>query len=135
MKANKMSIIIIGDGAVGKTSILKCFDKRPVPVSHIKTTGIDFIMHKTQLDGAPLEVKFWDTAGQENFKTMTYSFYAKADGIIVAFDVSSETSFNNCNGWIQSILKHKGPGICKILVGNKADLINLQEKCVQDDRA
>ena len=87
------------------------------------------------MDGTPLEVKFWDTAGQSCFTTLTYSFYAKADGIIVAFDITSETSFNNCNMWIQSILKHKGTGVCKILIGNKADLIELQDKCVQDDQA
>ena len=91
-----MNIIIIGDGEVGKTSILKYFDKRVAPTAHIRTTGIDYIMHKTEREGNALEVKLWDTAGQEQFKTLTYSFYAKADAIIVTFDLTSEKSFGNC---------------------------------------
>jgi GTPase SAR1 family protein len=51
LKSHKMSIIIIGDGEVGKTSILKYFDKKKAPTAHIRTVGVDFILHKTQRDG------------------------------------------------------------------------------------
>jgi len=45
MKSHKISIIIIGDGEVGKTSILRYFDRRKAPLAHIRTVGIDYITH------------------------------------------------------------------------------------------
>jgi len=59
----KMDIMIIGDGSVGKTSILKMFDKRQFSKSHIKTIGLDFIKTTYEADGHKLDVKLWDTAG------------------------------------------------------------------------
>ena len=67
-------------------------------------------------------IKIWDTAGQERFKTLTQSFYKKADGVVMAYDVTDRKSFENIRGWIDSINKHATVGIPKILVGNKIDL-------------
>ena len=120
-----MSIIIIGDGEVGKTSILKYFDKGKAPSAHIRTVGVDYITHLTQREGNDINVKLWDTAGQERFRTLTYQFYKQADGIIIAFDLTNKESFKNVKLWIQSIYKNLGQGdeVQKILVGNKLDLI------------
>ena len=64
----------------------------------------------------------WDTAGQERFKTITYSFYKQADGVIIAYDVTSEESFRSVKTWIDSIYEHADPRIAKVLCGNKIDL-------------
>jgi small GTP-binding protein len=61
--SGKMNIIIIGDGEVGKTSILKFFDKRKAPSAHIRTVGVDYISHNTEREGNSIQVKLWDTAG------------------------------------------------------------------------
>ena len=59
-----MSIIIVGDGKVGKTSILKRFDKRQFQPQHIRTIGVDFIATQYKSDdGTEVQVKLWDTAG------------------------------------------------------------------------
>lgn len=58
-----MNIMIIGDGKVGKTSILKMFDKKKFSQDHIKTIGVDFIKTTYEKDGHTLDVKLWDTAG------------------------------------------------------------------------
>ena len=91
--APRINIIIIGDGEVGKTSMLRYFDKRKAPAAHRRTVGIDYITHETTVDGNPVQVKLWDTAGQERFRTLTYQFYKSADGIIVAFDLTNQVSF------------------------------------------
>ena len=120
-----MAIIIVGDGKVGKTSILKRLDKRQFVSQYIRTTGVDFIQTTyTSEKGDEVRVKFWDTAGQDRFRNLTYSFYRQADGIIVAYDVTSLESFKNTRTWISSIQKIvKADEMPRILVGNKTDLI------------
>ena len=103
MKANKISIIIIRDGEVGKTSVLRYFDKRQIPTQHIKTTGIDYILHKTEVEGNPLEVKLWDTAGQERFRNITVSYFRGAHGIVLVYDVSDRKTFENVVYWAETI--------------------------------
>ena len=119
-----MAIIIVGDGKVGKTSILKRFDKRQFVTQHIRTTGVDFIQTSYMSEqGSEIQVKLWDTAGQDRFRHLTYSFYRQADGIIVTFDLTSLESFKNTRTWITSIYKIvKANEMPKILVGNKTDL-------------
>ena len=87
------------------------------------TLGLDFVTRKfTASDGNEYQVKIWDTAGQERFKTLTYSFYKKADGVIMAFDTTDTKSFDNIKNWVDSINQHAEKGVPKILVGNKIDL-------------
>ena len=124
----KVNIMIIGDGAVGKTSLLSFFDTRKFNKNHIRTVGLDHVKcnHKTKDGQADLDVKLWDTAGQERFKTMTYQFYKNADAIIIAFDLTSQDTFLSVTNWLQSIFKHKSEDIPKVLVGNKVDLLDVQ---------
>ena len=58
-----MSIIVIGDGEVGKTSLLKAYDEKKFTNQHVKTVGVDFIRKNVEIEGVPVEVKLWDTAG------------------------------------------------------------------------
>ena len=69
-----MNVIIIGDGEVGKTSILNWYDNRKFNKNHIRTVGLDSVrkIYKTRDGAAELDVKLWDTAGQERFHNMTY---------------------------------------------------------------
>ena len=123
MQSYKMNIIIVGDGKVGKTSILKRFDKRQFQQQHIRTIGVDFIQAQYKAkDETEVQVKLWDTAGQDRFRNLTYQFYRQADGIIITFDLTSVESFKNTRTWIQSIHKIKSATLPKILVGNKLDL-------------
>ena len=75
-------------------------------------------------DNKVIPVKIWDTAGQERFKTITYSFYRQAQGVLIAFDVTNRESFENVKNWIDSIDNHAKPNIQKVLIGNKIDLVD-----------
>lgn len=59
----KISIIVIGDGEVGKTSLLKNYNDKKFTNQHVKTIGVDFIKKNITIDGVDIEVKLWDTAG------------------------------------------------------------------------
>ena len=118
----KMHIMILGDGAVGKTSILKQYANQKFTNQHIKTLGVDFIQTQHRRGETTYDVKIWDTAGQERFHTITYQFYRQANGMIIAFDITNHESFQNVKTWMNSIYKHGDPSIAKVLVGNKIDL-------------
>ncbi len=68
----KMHVMILGDGAVGKTSIIKQYGNAKFTSQHIRTIGVDFIQTKYKKGDQEFDVKIWDTAGQERFKTITY---------------------------------------------------------------
>ena len=92
--------MMIGDGEVGKTSILKWYDKRKFNQAHIRTGGLDQISVTRTIDGNEFKVVFWDTAGQEKFRTLTYQYFKNADGIIITFDLTKSESFLNVKQWL-----------------------------------
>ena len=98
----KINLIVLGDAAVGKTSLLRRLDKREFVPNHLKTIAVDYVMtdYHNEEDDVTTQVKIWDTAGQEKFRNITYQFYRQADGIIVAFDMTNESSFKSINNWV-----------------------------------
>lgn len=87
------------------------------------TIGLDYVSATYKSPkGDDIAVKIWDTAGQERFRTITYSFYKQANGVIVTFDVTNRQTFSNVKNWLDSIYQHADPNIVKALVGNKIDL-------------
>lgn len=74
------------------------------------------------IDGKNVKLQIWDTAGQERFRTITQTYYKGAMGIILAYDCTSEESFNNVRNWVRQIEVHASQGVEKVLIGNKADL-------------
>lgn len=85
---------------------------------------MDYVSATYKSDGEEVPFKIWDTAGQDRFKAITYSFYKQANGVIIAFDVTRRESFENVKTWVDSIYEHADPKITKVLVGNKIDLEN-----------
>ncbi|KAL9681895.1 hypothetical protein QQ045_013684 [Rhodiola kirilowii] len=76
-----------------------------------------------ELDGKTIKLQIWDTAGQERFRTITSSYYRGAHGIIIVYDVTEMESFNNVKQWINEIDRYANDSVCKLLVGNKCDLV------------
>ena len=102
----KMHVMILGDGAVGKTSILKMYANNTFTNQHIRTVGLDFITTQYKRGEQVYDVKIWDTAGQERFKTITIQFYRQANGMIIAFDLTNQASFDSVKPWLNSIYKN-----------------------------
>ena len=121
----KCNIILIGDGAVGKTSLLNMYSEGIFSTSHMATLGLDYVNKSYIPEGGTadqkMQVKIWDTAGQERFRTLTQSFYKQAQGVILCFDVTNANSFKNVKMWLESIYADADENIAKILVGNKVD--------------
>lgn len=119
-----VKLLILGDGKVGKTSILLRFTEDYFPTSHIQTLGIDFKLKLQTIDGKMYKFQVWDTAGQERFRKLTTAYYKNAKGIILAFDVTRRESFEMVTFWMSEIKKHALEDVIKVLVGNQIDKEN-----------
>ncbi|KAJ4747098.1 hypothetical protein LUZ62_052470 [Rhynchospora pubera] len=117
-----IKLLLIGDSGVGKSCLLLRFSDDTFTTSFITTIGIDFKIRTVELDGKRVKLQIWDTAGQERFRTITTAYYRGAMGILLVYDVTDESSFNNIRNWIKNIEQHASNNVNKILVGNKADM-------------
>lgn len=118
-------ILIVGDGGVGKTTILyRYVDGRFLEDTKM-TVGTNFFIKDIDLPKENAQVKFqiWDLGGQEHFAAIRQNFYAGAKGVIYVFDLSRRYSFNNLLEWRDEVETVIGKEIPSILIGNKLDLI------------
>lgn len=119
-----VKLLIIGDSAVGKTSILLRFTEDEFSTSHFATIGIDIRNKSFELDGEQIKLQVWDSAGQERFHSIASSFYKGAMGIMLVYDCTSEESFTNIGKWLHSIQTYSSDNVQKVLLANKADMPN-----------
>ena len=86
----KISLSIIGDSGVGKTSMIKryLFPEEDID-DQMATSGLELMMKKMKLYGEIVKVVFQDTAGQERFRALAKTFYRAVDGMIVAYDITN----------------------------------------------
>jgi len=94
-------IVIIGNSAVGKSSLLMRFTDDNFNESHLATIGVDFKFRILDVDGKVVKLQIWDTAGQERFRTITSAYYKGADAVIMVYDITNKTSFDEIeNFWL-----------------------------------
>jgi small GTP-binding protein len=124
-------IILIGDSNVGKTSIRKRYLGEGFEKRYMTTLGADFAI-KRMGDNV---LQIWDLAGQSIYKNVRSGYYKGAEGVIIAFDISRITTFENISNWIDELHTQRDTTIPMILVGNKADLRSDSISCVDNDAA
>ena len=121
-KIFEAQIITLGDGQVGKTSIIfRYIDNKFSPV-YLSTIGIDSKVKKMILpNGEEIKVKIYDTAGQERFKSITTNYIKKANGILLVYDITVEKSFQNVQRWYENLISDS-INLPVVIMGNKSDL-------------
>jgi len=124
----KFKITVIGDAAVGKTSLIKKYTKGEFQKEYISTLGTQFTRHEQIIDGVSIEFILWDIAGQAAFEVMRQNFYTGSSGAIIVFSHSPDQrkSLNNVDKWLSEVKEHCG-NIQIALFGNKIDLVNDEE--------
>ncbi|XP_007566462.1 ras and EF-hand domain-containing protein isoform X3 [Poecilia formosa] len=115
-------VVLAGDAGAGKSSFLLRLTLNEFRADIQTTLGIDFQMKKLQVDGETMSLEIWDTAGQERFRSIAKSFFRKAHGVLLLYDVASEKSFLNVREWIDQIQESADEKIPFCIVGNKVDL-------------
>ena len=125
----KIQIIMIGESGVGKTSLIKRYTNNIFNSNHLETIGIEFYNREERINNQIIQIKIWDTAGQEIFHSLTKNFYRKADGIIIVYDITNKESFEKVQDWVKSVYDNSDnyKEIQMIIVGNKIDLEEKRE--------
>eukprot|EP01057_Protomagalhaensia_wolfi_P006254 Protomagalhaensia_wolfi_Nauph_80__6253@NODE_950_length_1857_cov_22_175468_g717_i0_p1_GENE_NODE_950_length_1857_cov_22_175468_g717_i0NODE_950_length_1857_cov_22_175468_g717_i0_p1_ORF_typecomplete_len440_score46_40Ras/PF00071_22/1_1e59Roc/PF08477_13/1_8e27Arf/PF00025_21/1_2e18FeoB_N/PF02421_18/4_6e08Gtr1_RagA/PF04670_12/6_7e08GTP_EFTU/PF00009_27/1_7e05ATP_bind_1/PF03029_17/0_00012SRPRB/PF09439_10/0_00038RsgA_GTPase/PF03193_16/80RsgA_GTPase/PF03193_16/0_083MMR_HSR1/PF01926_23/0_15MMR_HSR1/PF01926_2 len=121
-----LKLLLLGDGAVGKSSLLLRYCENKFDHKHIITIGVDFKSKLIQLGDETVRLQIWDTAGQERFRNITPVYFRSAMGVVLVFDVTSVKSFENVSYWLESLSKHASHEMSKVIVGNKVDLADRQ---------
>lgn len=93
-------ILVIGDGGVGKTSLITRFTEQKFINSYTATIGVDFKSRIIKCQNKNIKLQIWDTAGQERFRNITQAYYRGSAGILLTFSVTDQQSLINIEKWI-----------------------------------
>ena len=119
----KICLFTLGNSIVGKTSFILRFTKNTFNNAYISTIGIDFLAKNILLpNGEKYKVLFYDTAGQEKYRSIAFNLMKGAEGIILMYDITKRKTFESITEWVESIKEAKGENFPVVLVGNKCDL-------------
>ena len=118
-----IKLILLGDAGVGKSSIIERYYNNKFDQNMVSTDDSNFIEKELTIRGKTIILELWDTAGQEQYRSITQIFVKNSKIIILVYDVTSKMSFESLNYWYDFINKKLGPKIILGLIGNKTDLI------------
>ncbi|XP_037523435.1 ras-related protein Rab-37 isoform X2 [Rhipicephalus sanguineus] len=125
--------ILVGDSGVGKTSLLVQFDQGKFQTgSFSATVGIGFTNKVVTVDDYKVKLQIWDTAGQERFRSVTHAYYRDAHALLLLYDVSNKTSFDNTRAWLGEINEYAQDDVVIMLIGNKADITQDRQVRTED---
>jgi len=116
-------ILLLGDSEVGKSCFLMRYSDNVFVENYITTIGLDYKLKAVKLDsGKTIKVQLWDTAGQDKYRTIAKNYYKGSHGILLLYDITKITSFENIREWIRDIKEEVSEKAIIFLIGNKIDL-------------
>ena len=117
-------LLMVGDSACGKTSLVLRFDQNVFSTKFVTTIGVDYRDKMVKIENTSMRLQLWDTAGQERFRSLTSNFFGRADGFVLTYDISNRPSFDHVIGWMRDIKTRAPSDVDIVLCGNKSDLDN-----------
>jgi len=127
-----LKVSICGQMGVGKTSLLKRYTEGDFQWGCVATVGVDLKMKVVDTkDGRKLQMQIWDLAGQENFRTVTKSYFNGKHAYVFVFDVQSKESLQKLKGWMETARwcyngneeRYERENVQAFLIGTKSDLM------------
>ncbi|PIN05996.1 GTPase Rab11/YPT3, small G protein superfamily [Handroanthus impetiginosus] len=125
-------VVVIGDSAVGKTQLLSRFAKNEFCLDSKSTIGVEFQTRTVNIKSKVIKAQIWDTAGQERYRAVTSAYYRGALGAMLVYDVTKRQSFDHVARWVDELRAHADSSIVIMLIGNKADLVDLRTVPTED---
>ena len=117
-----LKIVILGEGRVGKTSILSKYFSKKFNEGQKSTINPSFYELSKDYQGKKVNFKFWDTAGQEQFNAINTMYYQNAVGALLVYDVTISETFEKVKDWVHTLQEMVGKDITFVIAGNKFDL-------------
>lgn len=114
--------VIVGNGGVGKSSMIQRYCKGIFTKDYKKTIGVDFLERQIEIDGEDVRIMLWDTAGQEEFDCITKAYYRGAQASVLVFSTTDRASFEAIKDWKRKV-ENECNEIPTVIVQNKIDLI------------
>lgn len=115
-------IIVIGDSAVGKSSLTIRGTKDHFKEYYTPTIGFEFLSFNIRIKDQIVKLQIWDTCGQEVYRSLISSFYRNSSLAIIVYSIDCQESFDNLESWLDEIKSQTHPDLKIFLIGNKADL-------------
>ena len=129
-----LKYIIIGDAAVGKSNLLLRYVHGEFKSEYQVTIGVEFGAKNILIKDELYRVQIWDTAGQENFRSITRAYYKNSVCALVVYDITNRDSFNNIANWVEDCKNQSPKTIFMVLVGNKSDLSDKRVISIDEGR-
>ncbi|XP_061390311.1 ras-related protein Rab-23 [Musca vetustissima] len=118
-----IKVVIVGNGGVGKSSMIQRYCKGIFTKDYKKTIGVDFLERQIEIDGEDVRIMLWDTAGQEEFDAITKAYYRGAQACVLTFSTTDRASFEAIREWKRKV-ENECQEIPTVIVQNKIDLID-----------
>lgn len=126
--AYMIKLVLIGDAAVGKTSIRQRYLGHGFQKEHLTTLGADFAATTREVGDYQIKYQIWDLAGQPMFKNVRPRFFKGCFGSLAVFDITRRDTFLNLGNWIEESYQYSGRGVVPVIIlANKTDLEEKQE--------
>ncbi|KCV69178.1 rab family, other [Fonticula alba] len=123
-----LKILLIGDSGTGKTSLMYRYVDDRFRSDELATVGVDFKVRHVVVNDQCYKLLILDTAGQDRFRTLSSSYYRGAHGVILVYDITNRSSFDNLSSWFDELDYHCPPGensnVVTMIVGNKLDSLD-----------
>ena len=133
MSVQRFKVVLLGEGRVGKTSILLRYTKGEYNDRQVSTLQASYLDKSIQVGGQNTQLSVWDTAGQERFHALGPIYYRDADGALLVYDITDAESFSKVQKWVKELRKIVGNDIVIAIAGNKIDLE--KDRNVEVDKA
>lgn len=128
-----LKVVVLGDSAVGKTSLALRFVTGTFKLETDSTVGASFITKTIETPNAKVKFNIWDTAGQERYRAIVRMYYKDVSAALLVYDITKPQSFYNLDRWYSELRKHVEDDIVVVVVANKDDLV--RQESVQIDTA
>jgi small GTP-binding protein len=128
-----LKVVIIGDTKVGKSCILTRFDQNKFDRDRPATIGAAFLPKVVSTPEGGVRLQLWDTAGQEQFRSLSPMYYRATAAAVLVFDITSRSTLESLSDWKAELVEKAPPSIQIIVVGNKSDLAD--ERVVSETEA
>ena len=116
-------IIVLGDIAVGKTSVIGRYITNTFSEEYKSSISCEYKEKKIDIDGENIaNLQIWDTCGEEKFMAVTKQYYNDAHGAIVIYDLTEKKTFERLESWIESLKNNASEKLAIVIAGNKSDL-------------